>query len=461
MMSLRGLRALRLSVVVGVLAGGAACAPKVIPAPIVDTPKFPEFVAPAIPASANPAAAAVEDRGWRFLQAGDLRNAEREFETALRVAPDFMPAETSLGYVEMAGKDPKAAMAHFDRALGAQPADLSALLGRGQALVALNREGEAIAAFEAALAVDPSMADVRRRIDVLKFRASEQDVARARQAARTGKLDEAIAGYTRALAGSPDSAFLYRELAAVERQKGDASRALDHFRRAVALDPSDAKSLVQIGDILDARGEFAAAEKSYSDALTLEPSDAVESKIDAVRARAELARMPEEYRAIEQAAQITRADLAALIGVRLAPLVQSIGRHEDVVITDVRDQWASPWIMAVTRAGVMELLPNHTFQPRAIVRRVDLAQAASRLLARIAAVDPSRAKGWDAAHAKFTDLAPGHLAYSAASMTVAAGVIKIGGDNSFEPSRPVSGEEAISAISRIAALSGNKSRTAR
>src|SRR5207247_3971069 len=129
----------------------------------------------------------------------------------------------------------------------------------------------------------------------LKFRVSEQDVARARQSARTGKLDDAVAAYTRAIAASPDSAFLYRELAAVERQKGDATRALEHLRRAVALDATDARSLVQIGEILESRNEFTAAEASYTAAVAIEPSDALEAKIDAVRARAELARMPEEY----------------------------------------------------------------------------------------------------------------------------------------------------------------------
>jgi tetratricopeptide (TPR) repeat protein len=436
----------------------AACTPKTIPAPLVDTPRYPDFVAPSIPPSAAPPVASSEDRGWRFLQTGDLKNAEHEFELALRAAPDFYPAEASLGYVELARKDPKAALGHFERTLDAKGDEVSALVGRGQALVALNREPDAIASFEAALAVDPALSDVKRRVDVLKFRASEQDVARARQAARAGKVDEAAAGYTRAIAASPDSAFLYRELAAVERQKGDAVHALEHFRKAVALDATDAKSLVQIGEILESRGDLVAAEKSYADAQALEPSDAVAAKIDAVRARAELALMPEEYRAIEQAAQITRADLAALIGVRLAPLVQAIAsrRHDDVLITDVRNSWASPWIMAVSRAGVMEALPNHTFQPRTLVRRVDLAQAASRLLTRIAAADPPRAKSWDTSHAKFSDLAPGHLAYPAASITVAAGVMKTGPDNSFDPSRPVSGQEAMAAITRIAALAGSE-----
>ena len=39
-------------------------------------------------------------------------------------------------------------------------------------------------------------------------------------------------------------------------------------------------------------------------------------------------------------------------------------------------------------------------------------------------------------------------------MTVAAGVIKIAPDNSFEPAKPVSGAEALAAIDRISALAG-------
>ena len=80
--------------------------------------------------------------------------------------------------------------------------------------------------------------------------------------------------------------------------------------------------------------------------------------------------------------------------------------------------------MSVARAGVMEPFANHAFQPRTVVRRTDLAQAAARLLARIAAQNPARAKAWDAARLKFSDLSPSHLAYPAASVAVASGVMK-------------------------------------
>jgi hypothetical protein len=192
----------------------------------------------------------------------------------------------------------------------------------------------------------------------------------------------------------------------------------------------------------------AGALAAYEQALAIEPSSTIELKRDQLSARVEFARLPQEYRDIEPSPQVTRGALAALIGVRLAPLLE--GPQRDVgVITDVRAHWAERWILPVVRTGVMEAFANHTFQPGAVVRRVDLAQAVSRLLGRMS---PARASQWQNARAAFPDMASGHIAYPAASAAVAAGVIPAGADGSFEPSRVVTGAEAIAAIERLQSL---------
>jgi len=426
-----------------------------LPPPVVTAPKFPDFVRPAVPAELAGSAAAInEGRGWAFLQSGDLRTAEHEFQAALRNNPRFLPAETSLGYLELARKDPKAALSRFDKVIGQQGSDLSALIGRGQALLALEQDGDALAAFESALAIDPNQPEIRRRVDVLQFRDIEQGVARARDAAKAGRLDEATAAYRTAIAAQPDTPFLYRELAAIERKQGKVDEALEHFRKAAAIDSTDARSRMQIGEILEGRQNFEGALQAYGEAAAIEPGGEAERKVEELNARAALEKLPVEYRAIEQAPQITRADLAALIGVRLAPLLEGAASPDAALITDTRASWAQPWIMAVTRAGVMEPLPNHQFQPRSLVRRSDLAMAAARVLAKIGARRPDAAREWESARVSFTDLAPSHLAYAAASAAVTAGVITPGQDNSFEPSRPVTGTEAVSAVARLESLAG-------
>jgi hypothetical protein len=129
-----------------------------------------------------------------------------------------------------------------------------------------------------------------------------------------------------------------------------------------------------------------------------------------------------------------------------------------VVITDTRGNWAAPWIISVARASIMEVYPNHTFQPNALVRRSDLAQAASRVLTMIAASNPRLAASLRSARGKFPDVPPGHLVYSAASIAVQSGVMTVASDGAFQLSRPVTGAEAIAAIARLEELAGRKPR---
>jgi tetratricopeptide (TPR) repeat protein len=448
----RGRQAAGCVLAVALIASGA-CAPKA-PPPLVAAPSFPDFVYPAVPATLGDTQVwASHQRGWRALQAGDQAAAERDFSAALGRLGTFYPSEAGLGYVALSRRDFRDALGHFDRTLHLASAYAPALVGRGEALLGLSREDEALKSLQAALALDPSLAGVRQRVEVLSLRITQSRLAAARKAVESGRLDEAKSAYLNALASSPDSAFLYRDLASVERKQGDDASALEHLRKSVSIDPSDARSLVQIGEILEARGDADEAVKAYTGAAAIEPSDAIAERINALRRGADLARLPEAYRAISTKPQITRADLAALIGVRFDRLLQSSDRQEAIVMTDLRGAWAAPWIQAVTRAGVMDAYPNHSFQPGGLVTRGDLARVMSRLLALVPGRRPPVAGGAGTSEApRIADLPPTHLGYPAAAAVVAAGLMPLVEGGAFQPSRAVSGAEALDVLSRFEAL---------
>jgi tetratricopeptide (TPR) repeat protein len=431
---------------------GAACAPKTAPAPATG-PRFPSYIFPPVPQALESSDAAAAHRiGWDALQAGDLRQAERRFGSALRNAPDFYPAEAGLGYVALARRDARAAVDHFSRALVREPAYVPALVGRGDALLAAGRPEEAIASFEAAVNADASLEDVRDRIDALRFRAVEDKIAAARREAEGGHLDAARDRYKEAIAASPESAFLYRELAVVEQRAGRLDSAFDAARRAADLDKGDARPLIIIGEVHEARNEFEAAARAYEQANAVEPSADLTARIDRVRDREALAKLPASYQAIGTAETVTRGDVAALIGVRLDQLVAKAGRTTAVVMTDTRRHWAAPWILAVARAGVMPVYPNHTFQPGATVNRGDFAETLARALEVIATRDPKSVKNWREGKPQFTDLPPGHPSYPAAALAITADAMKPLEGNTFQVSRPVTGAEASAAIERVRAL---------
>ena len=429
--------------------GLSACAPKAAPvAP--GAPKHPEFVFPVMPAGAAAAQMQRVDRGWQYLQLDDHRSAEREFAAALKQQPSFYPAEAALAYLALARSDEKEAVERFERALKAEAEYVPALVGRGQALLELDRIGEALASFEAALAMDPSMTGLRARVDVLRVRAMQDTLARAKAAAEGRRWDEATAAYQQAIAASPESAFLYRELGLVEQQSGQPTAALEHFRRAVQLDPADAKSLSSIGGILDRQGDVLGALASYERARAIDPAEVPESVVARLRDAVRVAKLPAEYRAIPEESTLTRAQVASLIGVRLEPLIAR-ARPQQVIITDIRNHWAQAWIVPVVRAGVMDLLPNYEFEPGRRVRRGELATTVSRLLTLIGSLKPQLDKKWQSAVVKIADVPPAHLSYPAVSLAVASGVMPLAGAN-FELLRPVSGAEAMDVVQRLEAL---------
>lgn len=428
-----------------------ACAPKRTVPPAAVAIAHGEFVYPAVPPTlqGKPGADLIEV-GWRYLQGDNAISAERTFAFALRRNAGLYPARTGLGYVALSRRDFKGALSAFDTALKEGPTYAPALVGRGQALLALNRDQEALAALESALAADATLTDVGRRVDLLRFRNLQDLIESARDAARKGRDADARAAYGRALAASPDSAFLYRELGQLDRKNGRTDQALEQFKRAVALDPSDVVSLVQMGELLEERSDYAAAESAFRKAADIEPTPELSARLAATGKKARESRLPPEYRQALDAPQLTRGELAAIIGVRLDQLLREAPGRQ-VVLTDIRGHWANEWIGAVVRGGVMDPFENHTFQPRTRVRRGDLAAAVSRLLSLIAARDPDL-RSRLAERPAIADLTARHAQYRAVAAAVASGVIPLLPGDRFQVAQPVGGAEALETIDRVHAL---------
>jgi tetratricopeptide (TPR) repeat protein len=440
------------AVCVSVALFAASCASRTAPIPSAPVAiAHGEFVYPAVPPALQKSPGAdLIDVGWRYLQGDNAAAADRTFGFALRRNAKLYPARAGLGYVALARRDLNRALSTFNEVLTTAPGYAPALAGRGEALLALGRQEEALTALERALAADATLADVRRRVDVLRFRSLQDAIEAAREAARSGREADARAAYLRALTASPDSPFLLREIGLLDRKSGHPDDALEEFKRATALDPNDTASLIQIGELLHERGDYAGAEAAYRQAADIEPSPELAARLVAAAKNAREAKLPAEFLAALTAPQLTRGELAAIIGVRLADLVRE-ARERQVVVTDTRGHWAAEWIGPVARAGIMDPFANHTFQPRTRVRRGDLATAVSGLLALIAARDPDVRARLEQ-RPTIADLTPRHTQYRAVAAAVGSGVMPLLAGDRFQVAQPVSGVEAVEAIDRVRAL---------
>ena len=98
---------------------------------------------------------------------------------------------------------------------------------------------------------------------------AHRDLGNALQ--QSGRLDEALASYDRALALKNDIADLHNNRAITLVALGRADEALESYGRAVALKPDYAQAYNNRGALLSSRKQFAEALADFSKAIALQP----------------------------------------------------------------------------------------------------------------------------------------------------------------------------------------------
>ena len=133
---------------------------------------------------------ALNTRGTRRQEVGDLDGAIADFDAAIRLRPEYAAAYNNRGYARVTRGDVAGAVADFDRALALAPGSADALLNRGTARLL---QGDAVAALpdlEAAVRANPTalgwynLASARAMRG--EFRAALEDCRRALAAAPPG-----------------------------------------------------------------------------------------------------------------------------------------------------------------------------------------------------------------------------------------------------------------------------------
>jgi len=422
----------------------AALAASCAPPPLA--PRLPETEDYVFPSAERgelkPEEARKIEQAWKQVLAGDAAGA-RGFQKLLEKRPGLVPAATGLAYARLRGGRAAEASRGFAAVLEPRPEYLPALVGAGSAALRQQDAEGALAYYRRAQAVAPSDPLVRRRLPQLKLQVTEKRVAQARLALEAGEGDRAVEQYRAALEAAPEVGGVRLELANLLVSRADAAGAA----AVLEQDPvEDRQVLLRLGEILIGLQEYPRALEVYRRILARDPRDeeALRRSREARDAQ-EMLLMPEEYRRIATAPRLTRADLAALVDVKVTAL-RRVAEREPKVAIDISGSWARDHIADVLALDIMDVYPNHTFQPGATVRRSDVARALGRVL------DLLR---WPRAAAPApTDISPSNLSYDRVDRVLGAGLMDLQPNGAFEPWRPVTGPEAIDIMEALVRVVG-------
>jgi Tfp pilus assembly protein PilF len=445
-------RARSLRAVLGALVVLAAACTVNPPPAVVTTPKYPDYPELTVPAALKASADLTGrmDVAWRRLQTGDLSGAHLDYLAILQARADFYPAAAGLGYVALSLRDFKGASTEFAAALKTDGRYRPALDGRATTALASGDDAGAVDALQAILKVDPTNESARTRLEVARSRQVQHAIDTARHQREAGKTDDARATLI-AVMGDTPGAVLLRELALTELAKGDLTSAEDHARKATMADPADGEAWAALGDVLDRAGHPSEAADAMGKAFGIDPRPAWRDRRDALRTKAAEASEPKAFRDIATSPTVTRADVAAMIGLRLGDLLDRSPRRVTVVASDARSSWASSWILQVTQAGVMDVFANHTFQPTTVVRRSTLAEVVARLLSILSAERGTDLSKWKAATPALADVPSTSSGYTAAALAVTSGAMTAPAGK-FSGTQPATGADLIAAIARVQQL---------
>ena len=234
-------------------------------------------------------------RGRVALQRKDPAAARQHFEKAVASAPDYLPALAGLATLDLADKQPAPARARFEALLARNPKSTGAMLALAEIGVRSGaKPADTTAWLDKAVKADPS--DVTPHLLLVDHLIG------------TGQSKPALAAAQAALAAVPDNTEVLDRIGRIQLSLGDPQQAISAFNKLAQLAPRSALPQLRLADA------YSAAKNSAGVATAVRKAAEIAPKLPAVqRAQAALAMAdgkPAQALAVARAMQTQRPDEA-------------------------------------------------------------------------------------------------------------------------------------------------------
>jgi tetratricopeptide (TPR) repeat protein len=200
--------------------------------------------------------------GYALLQTGELDDAIRHLEEALRLMPDYAGAHYNLGIAfERTGKA-REAIGQYEQALQVNPDYAEGHNNLGIVLLRVGESQKAKEQFEQALRIDPDLAEAHNNL------GAELD--------RQGRTQEAIGHFEQAVRAKPDYIEAHNNLASAlwAGGKGNVEEAMGHWEQALRIQPDNVEAHNHLGIALARHGRIQEAIGHWEQVVRIQPGHA-------------------------------------------------------------------------------------------------------------------------------------------------------------------------------------------
>jgi tetratricopeptide (TPR) repeat protein len=204
---------------------------------------------------------------------GKVKDAEGEYNEALKANPGYGPALTNLGSLYLKQGNVQTAKQWFDKVIKSKASEQTAAAYNNLALIDYNQARdsgdtslykEAVSKLRRALAIDSSSVAAYGLLAQIYYQTAESD---------RSKLDLAALVCKQGKETDDKYAPIYNTLGLINLKKKNVTGALKEFEKAVELDPKFVEAHLNIGAIAISSRQYDKAAKSFQAVLALQPGN--------------------------------------------------------------------------------------------------------------------------------------------------------------------------------------------
>lgn len=198
--------------------------------------------------------AALLDRARAHHRRGELDQAEKLYQRILQQHPGAAEPVHLLGLLALHRQEHARARRLLEHSVTLQPEVAGFHFNLAKLYDALGEEALALQALRRAIQLNPDFADAYMDLALLLEQRGDAD-------------HELIALYSHLQALRPDEAWIYNNLANVQKKLGHHAHAIRNYRRAMEKDPSYTTPCLNLGILYQECGDSAAALQAFEETV--------------------------------------------------------------------------------------------------------------------------------------------------------------------------------------------------
>lgn len=389
------------------------------------------------------------EEAWSQLKQGRGKKAKKTISKMGTESPFYY---VGMGYVSFLLNNLTESEEYFKQALKNYPDMVLAHMGLAQLYQKTGRGDLAFVEFREILKGEPENVWAQQSYEILKERKTAEALDEGRSSLSRNDREKSKEAFLKALYYSPQSTEAHLALAEIYRDEKNLENAIVHLKAASKNEPGNLDILKIYGETLFEAKDYARSLEIYETILEAEPKNkAVQTRVKALKNRLGIFELPSQYEAIPASESISKEEVAALIAVKFKDVLEESEAKPPIII-DISTSWASKYILKTTSLGILDVYSNHTFQPKKIITRAEMADILYRLINHLKRKNYRIIPQIPPEKIHISDVSPDNYYYQPILRIISYDIMNLSADRTFNPELPVSGQEAIRLLDIISAL---------